>query len=296
MTAMLLLFVFMGAFGGYASARLYKSFRGEDWKLTTLRTALSFPGFVSAIFMVLNFLVWGVKSSGALPFGTLVALIFLWFGISVPLCFVGSYFGYKQAAPEVRRGAGGCGVRRAGAGGRGGGKEEGGAGVCHESMPPRVPDGDESCLQARPRPSPCPRPNMRFPHDVGDDSEQNKRRKTTSPSPRPTPHTRPQDPVRTNKIPRQIPDQPWYMNPLFSILIGGILPFGAVFIELFFILTSMWLHQFYYLFGFLALVTAILVVTCCEITIVLCYFQLCSGERAGVSVAGGGGGGVQKVG
>jgi len=48
-----------------------------------------------------------------------------------------------------------------------------------------------------------------------------------------------QDPVRTNKIPRQVPEQPWYMHPAFSILIGGILPFGAVFIELFFILTSM---------------------------------------------------------
>jgi hypothetical protein len=30
------------------------------------------------------------------------------------------------------------------------------------------------------------------------------------------------------------------MTPTFSVLIGGILPFGAVFIELFFILTSMW--------------------------------------------------------
>ena len=63
---------------------------------------------------------------------------------------------------------------------------------------------------------------------------------------------------------------------VFSVLIGGILPFGAVFIELFFILTSMWLHQFYYLFGFLCLVYIILVITCAEITIVLCYFQLCS--------------------
>lgn len=52
-----------------------------------------------------------------------------------------------------------------------------------------------------------------------------------------------QEPVRTNKIPRQVPEQAWYMHPAFSILIGGILPFGAVFIELFFILTSMWLHQ-----------------------------------------------------
>lgn len=40
----------------------------------------------------------------------------------------------------------------------------------------------------------------------------------------------------------------------FSILNGGILPFGAVFIELFFILTSIWLNQFYHFFGFLFVV------------------------------------------
>jgi transmembrane 9 superfamily protein 2/4 len=95
-----------------------------------------------------------------------------------------------------------------------------------------------------------------------------------------------QDPVRTNKIPRQVPEQPWYMHPAFSILIGGILPFGAVFIELFFILTSMWMHQFYYLFGFLALVFVILIITCAEITIVLAYFQLCSGGWVGGWVGG----------
>jgi transmembrane 9 superfamily protein 2/4 len=50
--------------------------------------------------------------------------------------------------------------------------------------------------------------------------------------------------------------------------------------ELFFILTSVWLHQFYYLFGFLALVFVILCLTCAEITIVLCYFQLCAEDYA----------------
>ncbi|KAG2305685.1 hypothetical protein Bca52824_025433 [Brassica carinata] len=83
-------------------------------------------------------------------------------------------------------------------------------------------------------------------------------------------------PVKTNKIPRQVPEQPWYMKPVFSILIGGVLPFGAVFIELFFILTSIWLNQFYYIFGFLFIVFLILIVTRAEITVVLCYFQLCS--------------------
>lgn len=86
----------------------------------------------------------------------------------------------------------------------------------------------------------------------------------------------PEAPVRTNQIPRQVPEQVWYMTPLVSVLMGGILPFGAVFIELFFILTSIWQHQFYYVFGFLFIVYVILVITCAEITIVMCYFQLCS--------------------
>uniref|UniRef100_J3MGC1 Transmembrane 9 superfamily member n=1 Tax=Oryza brachyantha TaxID=4533 RepID=J3MGC1_ORYBR len=183
MTAMLLVWAFMGVLAGYAAARLHRAFRGTEWKKVTLRTALMFPGAAFAVFFVLNALIWGERSSGAVPFTTMTALVLLWFGISVPLVFAGSYLGFKQPAME--------------------------------------------------------------------------------------------DPVRTNKIPRPIPEQPWYMNPAVSVLIGGILPFGAVFIELFFILTSIWLHQFYYIFGFLFLVFAILVVTCAEIAVVLCYFQLC---------------------
>ncbi|KAF2313029.1 hypothetical protein GH714_008809 [Hevea brasiliensis] len=111
---------------------LSPSNRGTEWKRTAFRTAIMFPGIVSAIFFVLNALIWGQKSSGAVPFGTMFALIFLWFGISVPLVFVGSYIGFRKPAIE--------------------------------------------------------------------------------------------DLVKTNKIPRQIPEQAWYMNPAFSILIGGILP------------------------------------------------------------------------
>jgi len=75
--------------------------QGEHWKQTTLQAALLFPGVVFVIFFSLNLLVWGQKSSGAVPFSTLFALCFLWFGISVPLVFIGSYFGYKKQAPEV---------------------------------------------------------------------------------------------------------------------------------------------------------------------------------------------------
>merc|ERR1712185_331972 len=121
---------------------------------------------------------------GAMPFGTMIALLLMWFGISGPLVFVGAFFGFKAKLADP--------------------------------------------------------------------------------------------PTRTNEIPRQIPMQAWYMGGAFNVLMGGILPFGAIFIELFFIMTSVWLQRFYYVFGFLALVLLILLITCAEISIVLCYFQLCN--------------------
>lgn len=62
---------------------------------------MMFPGVTFLIFFIVNLLVWSQQSSQAVPFGTLFALCFLWVGISVPLVFVGSYFGYKKPAPEV---------------------------------------------------------------------------------------------------------------------------------------------------------------------------------------------------
>jgi len=82
-------------------------------------------------------------------------------------------------------------------------------------------------------------------------------------------------PVNTSSIPRNIPEQPWFMGIPFTLTIGGILPFGACFVELYFILASVWMDQYYYVFGFLLLVFFILIITCAEITVLFCYFQLC---------------------
>lgn len=181
-TALLLLFVFMGSFSGYVSARLYKMFLGKEWRTTTILTACLFPGIVGGMVLFLNFFVWYQGSTAALPFGTIAAVILLWIGVSVPLVFIGSFFGYKRDVIK--------------------------------------------------------------------------------------------NPTETNRLERDIPEQKWYMNTLVFMLVGGSLPFGAVFIELFFILSAIWLHKIYYLFGFLFLVMLILIFTCAEISIVLCYFKL----------------------
>jgi len=91
MKVVVLLWVFMGLLVGYSYAQLFKMFKGAKWKKKTLNTAFMFPGIVLCIFFVLNALIWGEKLSGAVPFGTMFALVFLWFGISIPLVFIGSY-------------------------------------------------------------------------------------------------------------------------------------------------------------------------------------------------------------
>lgn len=104
-------------------------------------------------------------------------------------------------------------------------------------------------------------------------------------------------PTRTNQIPRQvclflsffslfllligrlvyamqIPEQRF--SALALIVGAGILPFGTMFIELYFIMSSIWMHHTYYVFGFLLIVLVFLAIICAEVSIVLTYVQLCA--------------------
>merc|ERR1711862_100375 len=79
---------------------------------------------------------------------------------------------------------------------------------------------------------------------------------------------------KTNQISRFIPEAPWHCKLPYSMVLGGILPFGSVCIEMFFILGALWLHQIYYVVGFLLLVILILMISCAEVAIMMCYMQL----------------------
>jgi transmembrane 9 superfamily protein 2/4 len=85
-------------------------------------------------------------------------------------------------------------------------------------------------------------------------------------------------PTKTSNIPRQIPRQAWYIKSIQSMLLAGLIPFAVIFIELLFVFQSMWQDKsgYYYVFGFLAVVSVILVVTIAEVTVVTVYIQLCS--------------------
>ena len=56
-----------------------------------LITAFFVPGVAFGVFFVLNLFLWGAGSSAAIPFTTLLSLLCLWFAVSVPLTFLGSF-------------------------------------------------------------------------------------------------------------------------------------------------------------------------------------------------------------
>ncbi|XP_057314270.1 transmembrane 9 superfamily member 3-like [Hydractinia symbiolongicarpus] len=84
----------------------------------------------------------------------------------------------------------------------------------------------------------------------------------------------PNNPCRVNPVARPIPEKKWFMEPSVIVLLGGILPFGSIFIEMYFIFTSFWAYKIYYVYGFMLLVFAILTIVTVCVTIVCSYFLL----------------------
>ncbi|CAD5123825.1 DgyrCDS12133 [Dimorphilus gyrociliatus] len=67
----------------------------------------------------------------------------------------------------------------------------------------------------------------------------------------------PNYPCRVNAVPRPIPEKKWFMEPGIIVLLGGILPFGSIFIE---IMYGLFQTTFY--FGYMGLFSLALGVMC----------------------------------
>ena len=185
MTAVLSFYIVCGGLAGYVSARLYKSFRGRQWQLCTLLTGMAFPGLCFCTFVFFNTILAFFRSTASVPFLDLVIVAAMWCCVSIPLVFLGAYFGYKEETIAY--------------------------------------------------------------------------------------------PTVTSTIARAIPDPPHFiMKPITGIALAGTIPFAACYVELFFIMTSLWMDQFYYVFGFTFAVYLILLITCAEIAVLLTYYQLCA--------------------
>jgi len=81
-------------------------------------------------------------------------------------------------------------------------------------------------------------------------------------------------PCRTKVAPREIPEPPWYMTTPFQILVAGFLPFSSIFVELFYIYSSIWGHSYYGLYGILVVVFSLLLLVSASVTITITYFLL----------------------
>nr|XP_018260545.1 endosomal P24A protein [Kwoniella dejecticola CBS 10117]OBR82703.1 endosomal P24A protein [Kwoniella dejecticola CBS 10117] len=185
-TVLLICWTLFGCVSGYVSSRTYSTLGGDQWKPNLILTTILFPIVVFSIIGLLNLFLIFSSASGAVPFGTILAILLLWFLISAPLCVAGYFFGMKHGSFK--------------------------------------------------------------------------------------------NPVSTSSIPRQIPPKPWYLNPFPSAVLGGILPFGAAFVELYFVLSSLFGNRAYYAFGFLFLTFTVFVLTTATTTVLFTYFVLCSEE------------------
>lgn len=81
-------------------------------------------------------------------------------------------------------------------------------------------------------------------------------------------------PVHTNQIPRGIPEQTFYYHPVVQCALAGVVPFAVCFVQLFFVMSRLYLHQFVYMWGFVFPVFLITAVAAAEAAIITIYLNL----------------------
>ena len=81
-------------------------------------------------------------------------------------------------------------------------------------------------------------------------------------------------PCKVTSVPRVIAPAKWYMNRAGHMVLAGALPFGSMFIEMYYLFSSFWHYQYYYVFGFLGVIFVNVLLVCTSMTILIVYLHL----------------------
>lgn len=95
LTGMIFFFFLSSSISGYISARLLKFFKKQSW-MNGFAAVMLCPSSIAAGYLCLNTIHWVKHSASAIPLGTCVFLLSVWFGCAVPLAFCGLAVGFRQ--------------------------------------------------------------------------------------------------------------------------------------------------------------------------------------------------------
>lgn len=66
---------------------------GTHWALNIIVTACLFPAALFIVAMLLNNIAWAVNSTAALPFSSVIFVLFIWALVTLPLTVLGGITG-----------------------------------------------------------------------------------------------------------------------------------------------------------------------------------------------------------
>ena len=85
-------------------------------------------------------------------------------------------------------------------------------------------------------------------------------------------------PCKVNKIPRKIPDKPWYLHYRYLACFTGLICFLTILFELNYIMQAIWKHELYFVVPFLWMSYSFFIAVSGEISIIVVFWNLCYGD------------------
>ncbi|PWA41326.1 nonaspanin (TM9SF), Major facilitator superfamily domain protein [Artemisia annua] len=84
---------------------------------------------------------------------------------------------------------------------------------------------------------------------------------------------------RTSKCPKEVLRLRWYRGLLPQMALAGILPYTVVYVQLYYILATVWGHPVYALYTIMSVVFILLLIITALVTVALTYFQLAAEDH-----------------